>query len=72
MKLKTGALLILTATLAGCSPYPLPGPLTYARCGLDGHLESYPNAPDDKHAYDCKRDTEGYLEGADQGDQRRN
>ena len=72
MKLKTGALLILAATLAGCSPYPLPGRLAYDRCGPDGHLESYPRAHDEKHAYGCKRDTDGYLEDAGQGDKRRN
>ena len=47
-----GALLILASTLAGCSPYPLPGPLAYERCGKDGHLESYPLAHDERKAYD--------------------
>ena len=72
MKLKTAALLILGVTLAGCDPYPLPGPLVYDRCGKDGHLESYPLAHEDRHAYGCKSDTQGYLEGVGQGDKRAN
>jgi hypothetical protein len=72
MKLKMGALLILGATLAGCNPYPLPGPLVYDRCGKDRHLESYPLAQEERHAYGCKSDTEGYLEGSGQADARRN
>ncbi len=67
-----GALLILASTLAGCSPYPLPGPLAYERCGKDGHLESYPLAHDERKAYGCKSDTAGYLEGAGQADKRGN
>ena len=72
MKLKLGALLILAATTAGCNPYSLPGPLVYDRCGKDKHLESYPLAHDERHAYGCKSDTEGYLEGAGQADNRGN
>ncbi len=73
MRLKTcGGLLLLATTLAGCSPYPLPGPLVYDRCGKDGHLESYPLAQDERHAYGCKSDSAGYLEGAGQGDKRGN
>ena len=72
MNVKTAALLALAATLAGCNPYPLPGPLVYDRCGKDGHLESYPLAHDERHAYGCKSDTQGYLEGAGQADRPRN
>ena len=68
-----GVLLVLAATLAGCNdPYALKGPLTYERCGKDAHLESYPLAHDERHAYGCKSDTAGYLEGASQADKRGN
>jgi len=66
------AVLLLAAGLTGCNPYPLPGPLTYGRCGGDAHTESYPEAKDPRRAYGCKSDNDGYLEGAAQGDQRRN
>lgn len=66
------ATLLLSAALAGCNPYPLPGPLTYGNCGRDAHTESYPLAQSPHHAYGCKSDDDGYLEGAAQGDRRRN
>ena len=71
MKWKTGVFLGLAAMLAGCNPYQPPGPLVYERCGKDAHLESYPLATDERRAYGCKSDTAGYLEGASQGDKRR-
>jgi hypothetical protein len=37
-----------------------------------GGLESYPLAQEERHAYGCKSDTEGYLEGSGQADARRN
>ncbi len=76
------ALLMLTAPLAGCNSehwfeglfanYPLPGPLHYGRCGGDAHTESYPYARDERHAYGCKSDDNGFLESDGQGDKRRN
>jgi hypothetical protein len=76
------ALTVLTAPLAGCNSehwfegwfanYPLPGPLHYGRCGPDAHTESYPYAREERHAYGCKSNESGLLEGAGQGDQRRN
>ena len=76
------ALVALTAPLAGCGSehwfegmfthYPLPGPLHYGKCGPDAHTESYPHAKDERHAYGCKSDDNGLLEGPGQGDQRRN
>ena len=66
-----GAVLASIA-LAGCNPYPLPGPLHYGRCGGDAHTESYPHARDEAHAYGCKSDDNGLLESDGQGDKRRN
>ena len=66
------AALALAAALSGCNPYPLPGRLVYDRCGKDGHTEAYPLAQDDRHAYGCKADQEGFLEGPGQADNRRN
>ena len=65
------AALALAGSLAGCA-YPLPGPLHYGRCGRDSHTESYPYAKDERHAYGCKSDNEGFLEGPGQDDKRRN
>jgi hypothetical protein len=62
----------MSATLAGCNPYPLPGPLHYTKCGIDAHTESYPYAHDDRRAYGCKTDDNGFLESDGQGDKRRN
>ena len=68
-----GALLVLAAPLMGCDdPYALKGQLTYGRCGMDGHLEAYPLAHEERKAYGCKSDTAGYLESASQGDKRGN
>jgi hypothetical protein len=76
MRLKacvSGALLLaLTTLLFGCSPYPLPGPLVYGKCGPDAHTESYPLAKHEKRAYGCKKNQDGYLETGAQGDQPRN
>jgi len=58
--------------LAGCAPPPPPGPLAYMGCGRDSHLEAYPLAKDERNAYGCKLNSEGYLEGASQGDKPRN
>jgi hypothetical protein len=66
------AFLLLTTGLAGCATLPPPGPAHYGRCGHDAHLESYPYAHEDRRAYGCKSDDEGFLEGSGQGDQRRN
>jgi hypothetical protein len=66
------AALALAASLSGCNPYPLPGPLHYGKCGPNAHTEAYPRAKDERHAYGCKSDDAGYLEGPAQGDQRRN
>ena len=66
------SMLVLAACLSGCAPYPLPGPLHYGACGRGSHTESYPDAKDERHAYGCKSDDSGYLEGPGQGDQRRN
>ncbi len=68
----SAALLVLTSSLAGCAPLPAPGPLYYGRCGVDAHTESYPFAKDERHAYGCKSDDNGYLESDGQGDPRRN
>jgi hypothetical protein len=68
----SAALLVLTSSLAGCAPLPPPGPLYYGKCGVDAHTESYPHAKDERHAYGCKSDDNGYLESDGQGDQRRN
>ena len=51
---------------------PLPGPLVYGKCGKDAHTESYPFAKQDRRAYGCKRNADGFLETSAQGDQRRN
>ncbi len=64
--------LALIGSLAGCTPYPLPGPLHYGRCGPAAHTESYPHAKYKRDAYGCKSDDNGYLEGAGQGDQMKN
>ncbi len=69
---KSAGLLALTALLSGCSPYPLPGPLHYTNCGMNGHTEAYPYAERERDAYGCKSDSEGFLEGPSQGDARRN
>jgi hypothetical protein len=66
------ALLVLTASVAGCSPLPLPGPLHYGHCGPNAHTESFPHAKDERHAYACRSDDNGFLESDGQGDQRRN
>lgn len=66
------ALLLLVAALSGCSAYPPPGPLAYGKCGPDAHTESYPRAHEERHAYGCKTDDDGFLESDRQGDQRRN
>ena len=66
------ALIVLTAGLAACNPYPLPGRLAYGKCGQDAHTESYPRAHDARHAYGCKSDDDGFLESDGQGDRRRN
>ena len=68
----SAVLILLSSTLAGCNPYPLPGPLHYAKCGRDAHTESYPHAKDARHAYGCKSDDDGLLESDGQGDHRRN
>jgi len=62
----------MAAIVSGCNPYALPGPLHYGRCGANAHTESYPHARDERHAYGCKSDDAGLLEGPGQGDQRRN
>jgi hypothetical protein len=62
----------LAVCLAGCNPYPLPGPLHYGKCGVNAHTEAYPRARDERHAYGCKSDDAGFLEGPAQNDQRRN
>ena len=81
MKLRCGKLkitlwsigvLALSGSLAGCNPYPLPGPLHYSRCGPDAHTESYPHAKYKRDAYGCKTDDDGYLEGGVQGDKAKN
>jgi hypothetical protein len=86
MSLKTCAsgvaLLVLTMGLAGCNTehafeglfahYPDPGPLHYKGCGKDAHTESYPLAKDERHAYGCKSDNDGFLETSSQADRRRN
>jgi hypothetical protein len=64
--------LLLICALAGCNPYALPGPLHYGKCGADAHTEAYPYAKEERHAYGCKSDDNGFLEGPGQGDQRRN
>ena len=64
--------LALSGLLAGCNPYPLPGPLHYGRCGPDAHTESYPYAKHERNAYGCKSDDDGYLESSGQGDRMRN
>ncbi len=66
------ALLLLSVGLSGCNPYPLPGRLAYGKCGPDAHTESYPRAHDQRHAYGCKSDDDGFLESDGQGDRRRN
>jgi hypothetical protein len=55
-------------TLAGCAGYPPPGPLVYGRCGMDAHTEAYPLAEQDRRAYGCKRDQDGFLETGAQAD----
>ena len=70
--LSGAALLAVTLPLLGCSSYPLPGPLVYGRCGADAHTESYPLAEEDRRAYGCKSNQEGFLETGAQGDERRN
>jgi hypothetical protein len=66
------AVLVVAASLAGCGQYPPPGPLVYGPCGHDAHTEAYPHNPDDKKAYGCKSDDDGYLESSGQGDQAMN
>jgi hypothetical protein len=63
--LLSGAALL---ALAGCSGYPPPGPLVYGKCGMDAHTEAYPLAGQDRRAYGCKQDQEGFLETSAQGD----
>ena len=69
---KCVAAVALAVTVSGCNPYPLPGPLHYGSCGANAHTESYPHARDERHAYGCKSDDAGFLEGPGQGDQPRN
>ena len=76
------AVMMLTAPLAGCDSehwfeglfahYPLPGRLVNGRCGADAHTESYPYARDERHAYGCRSNEAGLLEGPSQGDNMRN
>ena len=66
------ALLVLTASVAGCAGPPPPGVMRYGHCGPDAHTESYPHAQDERRAYGCKSDDNGFLESDGQGDQRRN
>jgi hypothetical protein len=66
------ALLALTASVSGCAATPPPGVMRYGHCGRDAHTESYPYAKLDRRAYGCKSDDNGFLEGAGQGDPRRN
>jgi hypothetical protein len=70
--LSSAALVFVTAPLYGCNPYPLPGRLVYENCGLDAHTESYPLAVEDRRAYGCKADKNGFLETGAQADQPRN
>jgi len=63
---------VLAAGLTGCNPYPLPGPLHNGKCGVNAHTEAYPRAKDERHAYGCKSNDAGFLEGPAQGDQPRN
>ncbi len=66
------ALLALTASVSGCAAPPPPGIMRYGSCGPDAHTESYPYAKEDRRAYGCKRDDNGFLEGPSQGDSMRN
>lgn len=58
--------------LTGCNAYPMPGALHYGKCGVNAHTEAYPRAKNERHAYGCKSDDAGFLEGPAQSDQRRN
>ena len=66
------ALLALTASVAGCATPPPPGVMHYGRCGPDAHTESYPLTEQERRAYGCKADDNGFLEGPAQGDSMHN
>jgi len=66
----TLSLVALSLALWG-EPEP-PGRLHYGRCGPNAHIESYPHAQLARHAYGCRSDDDGFLEGPGRGDRRRN
>ena len=67
------SLLALTAALAGCNPYPLPGPLVYGKCGADAHTEAYPLAKRRARRLRLQvRTRKAFWRPAAQGDQPRN
>ena len=71
-KTLTSSLLCLALGASLAHAQPLPGRLHYGRCGPDRHTEAYPHARYERHAYGCKSDDDGFLEGPAQGDKRRN
>ncbi len=46
--------------------------VSYSRCGIDHHTESYPKSREARKAYGCRSDSAGFLEGPAQGDERGN
>jgi hypothetical protein len=61
--LKSGALLLFLALLAGCAAAPVErrGTVTLSRCPANFHTEAYPNNRNPRKAYGCVSDTVGFL-----------
>jgi hypothetical protein len=60
--LKSGALLLFPALLAGCAAAPeRHGTMTWSRCPANFHTEAYPKNRNPRKAYACVSDTVGFL-----------